>query len=149
MPDRTLAGGPPPVTADQCPPGTVWLWVIERASDATGKTIKANVYSTNMASYIAYGQIPGGPFITVLHPTDWEYPPSGGAPGLVLTAQDFVVAKAGFYTIEAQCADVRTHAKVQVGQINFPASKFPAYVDSQVEIRKEIAGQQAVTGRLG
>src|SRR5262245_38867652 len=106
MADRTIYGGPPPADVAKYPPGTVWLEVKQRGSDATGKTYKVNVYSTNMANYIGVNlggpadNVQGGPFLARVVPTAWEYPPSGGAPGLVQTA-DAVVAKAGFYHIEA------------------------------------------------
>lgn len=123
MPDVIIGGEQLPAPADvvKYPPGTVWMNVVRRAADATGKTVGVNLYSTNMATYVGYNlagpgyDIPaGGPFIAIVNPTAWTTAPTAGQPGQV-TIADFVIAKAGFYHFEAQCAGVRRHVDVQVG----------------------------------
>src|SRR5262245_12438559 len=121
MPDVVIGGEAPPADTTKYPPGTVWMSVVRRAADATGKTVKVNVYSTNMADYIGYNlgspgwDIPeGGPFTVKVVPTTWEYAPSGGAPGLVLTT-DFVLPSVGFWHFEANVGEVQRHVDVQCG----------------------------------
>lgn len=150
MADAIIGGEAPPAAAELLafPPGTVWMMVLSREADPTGKTVKVNVYCTNMASYVGYNaagpgyDIPaGGPFIATEVPTAWEYPPSGGSPGLVLTT-DIVIADAGFYHFEAQCSEVRRHVDCQVG-VNQPGDARMGPVFDPAAIRDNtIAGRR-------
>jgi hypothetical protein len=95
------------------------MTILERAADANHRTIKVNVYCTNMADYVAvYLSGPGmygGQAVASARPTAWEYPPSGSAPGLVLTT-DVVVQKSNFYRVEAHAGSVKAHYDVQLGK---------------------------------
>jgi hypothetical protein len=116
--DVVIAGQAPPADVSNYPPGTVWMQILQRAADASGKTYKVNIYSTNMADavrvFYAGPGYDGGDPLGEFRPIAWEYPPSGGAPGLVLTP-DQVVAKSFFYRIEAHVASVKIHLDVQLG----------------------------------
>jgi hypothetical protein len=143
MADKVLAGEVPPADVGNYPPGTVWMQILQREADATGKTIKVNVYSTNMATYVAASlagpEQDGGPRVVEVRPVDWEYPPSGGAPGLVLTT-DVVVAHPNFYRIEALCAGVRVHYDVQLGT--------PGVEQMGRDIDLELAQEKTYLGRI-
>ena len=152
MPDRTIAGSAPGPDAASMPPGTIWIQVIERAADATGKTVKVNVYCTNMCRHIGVNlagpeqDMVGGPFIVDIYPTAWEYPPSGGAPGLVLTA-DTVIAKPNFYNIEAQCADLRGRVTCQIGKVG-PEQVGPYYNSADVLANTYLGRQQVMKDEI-
>lgn len=122
MADRVLAGSAPtPAEAQGVPPGALWVQVLEREADATGKTVKVNVYSTEMVRHIGLAlggpglAIAGGPFINQVYPNAWEYEPSGEAPGLVQTA-DVVLPEANYYSVEVQGSSVRAQIDFQVGK---------------------------------
>lgn len=150
MADRVLAGAAPPADAAKWTPGTVWVQILQREADATGKTIKVNIWSTNMCNYVGVNfagpgrEQHGGPWLVEVHPTDWTTAPAAGAPGLVNTA-DMVLPVPQFYRVEVQCSDVRTHLDVQVGKPG--VEQMGPYVNSDLAWEKTPQGRQEVRNR--
>lgn len=150
MPDRTLGGSAPGTEAATAPPGTIWLQLIERASDATGKTVGVNLWSSQMARHVGYQlggpayEMPGGPFIAVVNPTAWSTPPAvvGQNPPGKITVADFVLAKVGYYTFEVQVAGVRASMSVQVGKPDQPGQLGPDF-DAEAMYRNTWQGRMA------
>jgi hypothetical protein len=163
MADKVLAGSPPGPDAASMPPGTIWMQILQREADVTGKTIKVNVWCTNMCRHIGaqFGgpeqDMPGGPFLVEVFPTAWEYPPSGGSPGLVLT-NDIIVNTPNFYNIEAQCSDLRAKLSCQIGAIgedqvgpyySESAMRDNTYEGRQELMKQEIRDMARPTGNIG
>lgn len=150
MPDRTLAGSVPGADAASYPPGTIWMQLVERAADATGKTIGVNLWSSQMARYVGYQlggpgyDMPGGPYIAVVNPSAWTTPPAvvGQNPPGKITVADFVIAKVGFYRFEAEVSGVRTHLSAQVGKPDQPGQMGPDW-DSEAILDNTYMGRLA------
>jgi hypothetical protein len=124
--------------------------LIERASDATGKTIGVELWSSQMARYVGYNlggpayEMIGGPFIAVVNPGAWTTPPAvvGQNPPGKITVADFVIAAAGFYHFEAEVAGVRTHLDAQVGKPDQPGQMGPDW-DGEDIFRNTYQGRLA------
>lgn len=148
MPDRPLAGEAPPADISAFPPGTVWMQIIERAADATGKTVGVNLFvkGNTMADFVGYNigapgyDMPGGPFIATQKPTTWTTAPTGSAPGQVAVA-DIVVAHPHFYHFEAHVGSVKIHCDCQVAKPD-ETQMGPDY-DSEAIFRNTVQGRIA------
>ncbi len=146
MADRVLVGEPPPANAKLYQPGTLWMQVVERAADATGKTVGVSVWSTALPNQIAYNLAgpgtnqPGGPWLAEFNPPAFTVDPLGdGSPGRV--DHDFVVPDQNFYQFYAHGSEVDLRLRAQVGPID--EGQTGKYRDPEALAKLTPAGRQA------
>lgn len=148
MPDRPIAGETPPAYTNQFPSGTIWMQIIQRAADATGKTVGVNLWVKDgpMADLVGYNlagpgyDVQGGPFLATQRPTTWQIDPAGPILGKVLIA-DIVVPVEHFYHFEAHVGSVHVHCDCQLGKPGL--AQMGPYFDSDVVAAKTPAGRMA------